>query len=127
MRASSGKSLRGLHPVFAERVRRFLELAYEPPTYRIIVTSAKRTAAKQAMLYNRSLRDGSVAAKPGHSLHERGLAVDLGQQANYFAGTQPVSDDWDKRANALGLRRLSGSLRSRDPWHWYPVEFGDNG
>lgn len=42
----------------------------------ITVISGYRTYAEQAALYQRYLHGGNIAAKPGHSYHEKGLAVD---------------------------------------------------
>lgn len=42
----------------------------------ITVVSGYRTYAEQAVLYQRYLAGGNIAAKPGQSNHEKGLAVD---------------------------------------------------
>lgn len=41
------------------------------------VTSGFRSRAEQAVLYARYLAGGNIAAKPGSSNHERGLAIDV--------------------------------------------------
>jgi hypothetical protein len=49
------------------------------------VTSGFRTFAEQQVLYARYLAGGNLAAKPGTSMHERGLAVDVTDPAGFRA------------------------------------------
>ena len=68
------------------------------------VTSTVRTRREQKNLYNRYLRGESKfpAAKPGTSLHERGLAMDivttnpalLGAYWKYYIGGKWYPSDW---------------------------------
>jgi hypothetical protein len=71
----------GLHPTVEMAVERLVAAA----AGRVWVTSAYRSSAHQEALWQRALaRYGSPeraddwVAPPGHSMHERGLAVDLG-------------------------------------------------
>ena len=71
----------GLHPLLRTSVERLIEASGG----RIWVNSGYRSTAEQQVLWARALeRYGSAeaaddwVAPPGHSMHERGLAVDLG-------------------------------------------------
>lgn len=68
----TSKSLDGVDPELAERVR--LLLAAVPGSW---VESAFRSYAQQKKLYDAYLAGGTLAAKPGTSMHEKGLAVDV--------------------------------------------------
>ena len=79
--AAFSGSTRGLDPRLAWAVDRLLAAAGGAVT----VTSGYRSSARQAELYSAALEKyGSPeiadnwVAPPGHSMHERGLAVDLG-------------------------------------------------
>lgn len=120
--------LSGVHP---ELRRRFLAFAAHirresQGDVQLVVTSGKRSRRKQEQLYRKAQREGTVAARPGTSLHERGLALDIAFRAPWMRGLSPLPDQ-DRTGALYGLRRLPEPLRSRDPWHWYPVEFGDRG
>ncbi len=68
------------------------------------VTSSFRTRAQQEYLYQLFLSGkGNLAAKPGTSKHEFGLAIDA-------RGTV----DWEAAMTANGFRRTVSS----EPWHW---------
>lgn len=116
----------GLHPEMRRRVLGFLAaLRNRDPGSLYLITSGRRSRRKQEQLYAKAQREGTVAARPGSSLHERGLAVDLVRQSRRTGYRTSV--EVDQVGAAFGLRRLPGALRARDPWHWYPVEFGERG
>ena len=71
------------------------------------ITSAHRSRAKQEELYAKyKAGTGNLAAKPGTSNHESGLAID-------FTNT-PGAYDWlAKNAGKFGLKNLPG-----EPWHY---------
>jgi len=84
---------------------------------RLVVTSARRSMAKQQRLYNDYLRGISKipAAPPGRSLHQLGLAFDLAR-----IGIDPLSDPL---LNWLGAVWASWGGRwggERDPVHFQP-------
>ena len=84
---------------------------------RLVVTSARRSPAKQARLYEDWKRGVSKipAAPPGRSLHQLGLAFDLAR-----IGKDPLSDPL---LNWLGLVWTSWGGRwggERDPVHFQP-------
>lgn len=74
------------------------------------IESSYRTRAEQARLYQEYLNGtGNLAAPPGHSEHEKGLAFDINAQ---WIDSRP------------GLRqlldRLGGFPVGGEPWHWQP-------
>lgn len=81
------------------------------------VVSGGRTYQEQAHLYNlyRSGR-GNLAAPPGTSLHESGLAVDLGGPIQNSGSAQHA---W-LRANAaqFGWYWVGSTFSQVEPWHW---------
>lgn len=84
---------------------------------RLVVTSARRSAAKQSRLYNDWIRGVSSipAARPGFSLHQRGLAFDLARIG--------ISPHGDPLLNYLGaVWRYYGGIwgGQRDPVHFQP-------
>lgn len=84
---------------------------------RLVVTSARRSMAKQQRLYNDYLRGISKipAAPPGKSLHQLGLAFDLAR-----IGKDPLNDPL---LNWLGAVWTSWGGRwggQRDPVHFQP-------
>ena len=71
------------------------------------ITSAHRSREQQEVLYQKYLNGtGNLAAKPGTSNHESGLAID-------FTNT-PGAHAWlAKNAGRFGLKNLPG-----EPWHY---------
>lgn len=68
-----------------------------------IVRSSFRTRRQQELLYENYLRGGPLAAPPGKSKHEVGLALDA-------RGTKA----WEVAMEKHGWRRTVAS----EPWHW---------
>ncbi len=84
---------------------------------KLVVTSARRSIAKQRTLYNNYIRGISKipAAPPGGSLHQHGLAFDLAR-----IGIDPLGDPL---LNYLGRVWTSWGGRwggERDPVHFQP-------
>lgn len=68
------------------------------------VTSSFRTREQQERLYKLWLEGkGNLAAKPGTSRHEFGLAIDA-----------RGSEDWERAMVRNGFKRTVKS----EPWHW---------
>lgn len=68
------------------------------------VTSSTRTREQQAALYERyKAGKGPLAAPPGRSWHEVGLAIDARGSAA-----------WEREMAARGWKRTVSS----EPWHW---------
>ena len=85
--------------------------------YRIGVTEAGRTNARQAQLYNLyKAGKGNLAAAPGHSVHETGRAFDLN---GYGGGTNSPQFKWLlANAKAYGFKWTGGGFSQQEPWHW---------
>ena len=83
----------------------------------LVVTSARRSSAKQQRLYDKFRRGETAipAAPPGRSLHEHGLAFDLAR-----IGKDPLNDpllDWLGEVWTWAGGRHGGK---RDPVHFQP-------
>ncbi|HVF52741.1 MAG TPA: D-alanyl-D-alanine carboxypeptidase family protein [Actinomycetota bacterium] len=109
---ASSTSVAGLHPTLAESVRRVMAAS----DGRVWIVSGFRTTARQYELWVGALQkygDPEIAdnwvAPPGHSYHERGLAVDLGGDVEYAA--QLVAE----------LRLPLWRPMSWEPWHFEVV------
>lgn len=74
------------------------------------VISDYRTRAEQARLYQAYKNGtGNLAAPPGHSMHEQGLAFDIDASwINSRPGLRQLLD------------RLGGFPVGGEPWHWQP-------
>ena len=93
----------GLDPVFASRLRCLFGIVPG-----ISIVSGFRTHAEQAALHEQK---PDLAAPPGHSMHELGLAADLGFPSDSAREAAHVS------AGTCGLR----FPMSYEPWHIEPI------
>jgi hypothetical protein len=103
------RSLSSLDSRFRPYAQELLIVAQQlDPLFR--VTSARRGYAEQARLYRafRMGRSPLPAAPPGHSAHERGLAVDIARP-----GTAPLQDP---------LLYALGRAWSDAGWMWHPSD-----
>lgn len=100
-------SLGGVHPEMLRNLKAMAAEYGQLTGKTITVNSGFRSQDQQAALYR---RDPSKAAKPGTSLHERGLALDI-QSADLNA------------LEELGLMRKYGFTRpvGAEPWHMEPA------
>jgi hypothetical protein len=64
-----------------------------------------RSREQQAKMYQDYLNGGNLAARPGHSMHERGLAIDF------------KTKDYDLLAQLASKHGLVNSVPG-EPWHW---------
>lgn len=97
----------GMDPRMASIVQRIIEESGG----RVTVVSGYRTRQEQAALYQKYLNGtGNLAAKPGHSAHEHGLAVDFG-------------GDLDLAAQLAAKYGLINSVPG-EPWHFSLGEEG---
>jgi len=108
--------LRTLHPWLLPWAQHLYRLgkSYDPL---LVVTSARRSRAKQAQLYDKYIRGESVipANRPGTSLHEHGLAFDMAR-----IGKSPIGDpllNWLGQVWEHWGGRHGGS---GDPVHFQP-------
>lgn len=83
---------------------------------KLVLNSGFRTWAEQVRLYGLYLAGkGNLAAKPGFSNHQSGLAVDI-QVGNSF--TSPVYRWLDANAARYGFVNTGKSFSQPEPWHW---------
>ena len=84
---------------------------------RLVVTSARRSMAKQAYLYAQWKAGFSdiPAARPGYSLHQVGLAFDLAR-----VGIDPLTDPLLAELGALWESYGGRWGGERDPVHFQP-------
>ncbi len=107
-------SLRSLFPGFrpyAEKFFLFARRIYPG----LVITSARRSFADQARLYQLYLQGkshGLPALPPGHSMHEFGLAFDMARPQ-----VDPLQDPALKELGVLWLK-LGGKWGARDPVHF---------
>lgn len=89
----------------AEPLRSIVKKIVEESGGKVTVSSGRRTNAEQRALYQKYLSgNGNLAAKPGHSAHESGYAVDFGGDLNLAA----------QLAEKYGLRNSVPG----EPWHF---------
>ncbi len=81
-------SVEGMHPALAAAIDELIAASGG----RVYLVSGFRTSTRQAQLWSQALaRYGSAevaddwVARPGHSMHEQGLAADLGGDVSYAA------------------------------------------
>lgn len=74
MRLNAGVSLEGINPAMLKNFKSMVQEYGEKTGKSVVVTSGTRTTAQQEALYR---QDPKKAAKPGRSLHEFGLALDV--------------------------------------------------
>lgn len=74
------------------------------------VNSAFRTMAQQMTLWQAYLAGGNLAAEPGFSNHQNGIAVDI----ESAGGTNAAFKWLTANAHRFGFKRTVSS----EPWHW---------
>lgn len=88
-----------------------------------------RTLERQAWFYQRYLDGtGALAAKPGQSRHNMGLAVDT--QSGWLQRIddgKPISAQVTLQRYGLCKPMADGQGRGREPWHIEPIETRSNG
>lgn len=103
--------LRGVNPSLANIVRQI----YQASGGRVGVTGhgGFRDRAQQEKMYQDYLNGGTLAAKPGHSMHERGLAIDFSGDLDWVA----------QHASEYGIvNSVNG-----EPWHYTLGDGGEAG
>lgn len=92
------------------------------------VTSALRTYAEQERLYHgwiNRLPGFSLAARPGYSLHEKGLSVDVAAPANVDGHAQ---HEWlEANGGTYGFKWTGKNFSPREAWHFDYVGGGSAG
>lgn len=101
------------HQLRVDAARAFIEMRARAAAEGVllVVNSAFRSMASQETLYEMWLTGtGNLAAKPGWSNHQGGIAVDI-ESAN---GTNAAFAWLTRNAAAWGFHRTVPS----EPWHW---------
>ena len=82
----------------------------------LVATSAFRTMAEQERLWALfQSGEGNLAAKPGYSNHQSGIAVDI-QVGNSFSSKEYV---WlQANAQRFGFVNTGATFSQKEPWHW---------
>ncbi len=110
----SGSSLARMDLGVADAFQSMAQEYYESTGNPLKITDAFRTRGTQTEAYRTK---PNLAAKPGHSLHERGMALDIDPaQAEELA--------WTGLLDKHGFRRpmLGGAGNKNEPWH---LEYND--
>lgn len=102
----------GLNPIFAARISAAIADAEAATGGKAVVRSAYRTYGDQSKAYARYKASGFnphyIAAPPGKSLHEQGMAFDL--------APGPVRDWIQAHAAKYGLEAATAADRKRGTW-----------
>lgn len=119
--ATRADALVNLDADFATNLAALIEDA--PPGVKegLGLTSAYRSTERQKELWENSDKSGKYVARPGHSSHEHGLAVDLtynGKTIKPGDVPQEVIDYLHANAAAYGLK----FRMAHEPWHIEPVD-----
>lgn len=97
---------------------------------RIPINSGFRTMAEQTALYNERknpevAKEKGVAAFPGTSNHQSGIALDINvgmKKSDYIAGNFSAAYLWmEKYAKEFGFDHVEGA-KVNEPWHWTHLE-----
>lgn len=109
-------SLSQLHPGLVPIAESFVQYAQQLG-YHVTVTNTVRTRSTQERLYRRWRAGLSPypAARPGTSLHERGLAWDMDVRPR--SGLAELGKVWEQFGRAYGIPTRWGG-RFRDPIHF---------
>lgn len=85
--------------------------------YDLKVNSGGRTYAEQAAAYARyKAGKGNLAAPPGHSVHEKGRAVDFGGP---IQNARSREHQWlQANAGRWGFKWTGKNFKQFEPWHW---------
>lgn len=95
------------NPLYLERFLLAVEEYNKKTNSKLLINEAARSYEEQAKLYQKYLQGGALAAKPGTSQHEKGLALDISQNNKDF-------EEWVKIANKYGLYQ---NIKS-EAWHF---------
>ena len=109
-------SLNTLHP-WLQPYAKYLFSVGKFYDSRLVVTSARRSVAEQAKLYQAYLSGKSLipAAPPGRSLHQHGLSFDMAR-----LGIDPLGDPFLAELGRLWQSWGGEHGGPRDPVHFQP-------
>lgn len=104
-------NINGLHPLLLQKLVAYGEMFNEQKGRKPLITSAYRTRQDQTRIAGQSKK--GMAAKPGTSKHEWGLAVDVN-----------TADVDPSMIAGFGLSRPLLNLKAgKEPWHIEPMEW----
>lgn len=114
-RSGLGASSSGLNPEFLARFQRYSSAVLDRFGMVLKITSGWRSNAQQAALY---AQKPNLAAPPGRSNHERGLAIDHAPHSNQYMRST--------LAGQFGLRYPMQGFGGgkNEPWHIEPLAGG---
>lgn len=105
------KSIGGGHRLQASAADAFLKMKESAAKQgvNLTLTSSYRSREEQQYLYNLYLSGkGNLAAPPGRSLHEKGIAIDVGNGIPWM----------QKYASKFGWKNTGMSFSQKEPWHF---------
>lgn len=109
----------GMRPVLRTRLADLIASAPPDIAKGLGIYSGYRSTETQATLFANSDGSGKMVARPGHSLHEQGLAADLSYNGVSLAKAPPEVIEWVKEnVGKVGLKLPM----SYENWHVEPIE-----
>lgn len=118
--ATRSDAWRMLKPEFKTRILQAAAAFKEVTGKKLVITSAYRDIKKQTELWNKSDKTGRTVARPGSSMHNWGLAIDLGGSSGVDRG-QGNQGDILAKSGILAKFKLWRPM-SYEPWHIEPIE-----
>ena len=115
---------KGLKPEFKTRILKAAAAYKQITGKKLYITSAYRNPKHQAELYKKSNGSGMVAP-PGRSMHNWGLAIDLGNAAGGLDKGPGNQGDILAKAGILNKFKLWRPMLGShpyEPWHIEPIE-----
>lgn len=113
IKLGAGVNIANMNPEMVSKLRGMVQEYGEATGKSVLINDGHRSRADQERIYR--AKNGKGVAKPGSSLHEFGLAVDINQS---------ILDEMEE----LGLMRKYGFTRpvGQEPWHMEPAGIQGN-
>jgi LAS superfamily LD-carboxypeptidase LdcB len=98
---------------------RAMQAAAKAAGVHLTLASGFRTMEEQERLYRAYLAGtGNLAAKPGYSNHQNGIAIDIGVRSSF---TSPEYLWLAANAADFGFVNTGKNFSQPEPWHWERV------
>lgn len=98
---------------------RAMQAAAKAAGVHLTLASGFRTMEEQERLYKAYLDGtGNLAAKPGYSNHQNGIAIDIGVRSSF---TSPEYLWLAQNAADFGFVNTGKNFSQPEPWHWERV------
>jgi LAS superfamily LD-carboxypeptidase LdcB len=132
---SSRDGIDKLNPNFRDSVAAMMDAANEEFGGNMTIYSGYRSIAHQQQLYDQAVIDypdpavrRQRVAKPGGSMHNYGLAVDLKWNGARIEWGDPISDWMEENASRFGLTRplTEDMAKNGEGWHVEPIGAREN-